>query len=65
MLDAQAIPVLIGLLGHHSRAADLLFVLAKEQQCKDAFLESTALEALLSHMQSGQSPFLIIGSFDH
>ncbi len=55
MLEAHAIPVLIQLLGGYPKSADLLCILAKEQQCKEAFFEHSALSALVECMHRGTS----------
>ncbi|DBA77036.1 TPA: hypothetical protein ACH3X1_009624 [Trebouxia sp. C0004] len=55
MLEAHALPVLINMLACHSRsAAGLLCILAKEQQCKEAFLDQSALKSLV-HCLSGDA----------
>ena len=51
MLEANAVPLLVSLLGVHTRAADLLCILAKEPQCKEAFLEQAALQTLVNCLQ--------------
>ena len=63
MLEAHAVPMLINsMLACHSRtAAGLLCILAKEQQCKEAFLEESALKALVDCL-SGTSPETMSGS---
>jgi len=54
--------MLINMLVCHSRAAaGLLCILAKEQHCKEAFLEQSALKALVDCL-SGTSPGTIFGS---
>ncbi len=62
MLEAHAVPMLINMLACHSRtAAGLLCILAKEQQCKEAFLEQTALKVLVNCL-SGTPPGTTFGS---
>jgi len=62
MLDAHAVPMLIDMLARQSRAAaGLLCILAKEQQCKEAFLEQSALKALVDCL-SGTPPGTMFGS---
>lgn len=51
MLEADAVPMLVSLLGAHAKAADLLCILAKELQCKEAFLEQAALQSLVNCLQ--------------
>ena len=54
MLAAQAVPVLVGLLEapqHHFKSAELLCLLAREQTCKDAFLEQSILAALVASLR--------------
>lgn len=51
MLAANAVPLLVSLLGAHAKAADLLCILAKEPQCKEAFLEQAALQSLVTCLQ--------------
>jgi len=54
--------MLINMLACHSRtAAGLLCILAKEQHCKEAFLEHLALKALVNCL-SGTSPVISFGS---
>ena len=60
MLEAQAVPVLISLLGAYPRAADLLCILAKEKECKEAFLDQSALKALVDSLH-----IEITGMFGH
>ena len=55
MLEADAVPMLVSLLGAHAKAADLLCILAKEQQCKEAFLEQAALQSLVTCLQGDVS----------
>ena len=47
MLEAEAFPLLIGMLGSQPAAADLLCFMATQQQCKEAFLRSKALGSLV------------------
>ena len=47
MLEAEAVPMLVGMLGAQPAAADLLCFMATQQQCKEAFLGSSALSSLL------------------
>lgn len=54
--------MLINMLARHSRtAAGLLCIMAKEQQCKEAFLEQSALKVLVDCL-SGTSPGTVFGS---
>jgi hypothetical protein len=54
--------MLINMLARDSRtAAGLLCILAKEQRCKEAFLEQSALKTLVDCL-SGTSPGTMFGS---
>jgi len=56
------VQMLINMLVCHSRAAaGLLCILAKEQHCKEAFLEQSALKALVDCL-SGTSPVIMFRS---
>ena len=55
MLEADAVPMLVGMLGSQPAAADLLCFMATQQQCKEAFLGSKALGSLVDCLHASTS----------
>lgn len=53
MLGAGAVSMLVGMLPSQPAAADLLCFMATQPQCKEAFLDSTALGTLVHLLQAG------------
>ena len=55
MLEAEAVPMLVSMLGSQPAAADLLCFIATQQQCKEAFLRSKALGSLVDCLRASTS----------
>lgn len=60
MLEAEAVPTLVGMLGSQPAAADLLCFMATQQQCKEAFLRSKALGSLVDCLHASVSSGIVL-----
>ena len=54
-MEAEAVPLLVGMLGRQPAAADLLCFMATQQQCKEAFLRSKTLGSLVNYLHASAS----------
>lgn len=65
MLEAEAVPLLVGMLGRQPAAADLLCFMATQQQCKDTFLGGKALGSLVDCLHGrGSSGTVLLHAAD-
>lgn len=63
MLEAEAVPLLVGMLGGQPAAADLLCFMATQQQCNDTFLGGKAVGSLVDCLHgSGSSGTVLLNA---
>lgn len=63
LLRGGAVGMLVEMLPYQSAAADLLCFMATQQQCKDAFLDSRVLAALVDLLHTGPASGMPTGCF--